>query len=124
MTDAVSQWILQLHVISDVQLVELHQAVERELQQRQSFRCFRRFRRKCMRVEPHRLDASSSDDSPGEFAQHIRYGLHQLMPVLERVVHRNRYRLITQAFQFWQHVRNRSAFRTNLRQSAQVITLE
>ena len=77
-----------------------------------------------MRVEPHCLDASSSDDSPGEFAQHIHDGLRKLMPVLERVMHRSRYRVMTQAFQLWQQARRRSAFHTKLCRFAQVITLE
>ena len=73
----VDSWIAQLPNLTDKEFLSVHQAVVKENEIREDNKIFSTFRRKSLPADLR--DDLSSEDSPGEFREHVQHSLERMV---------------------------------------------
>ena len=86
MSEPVEQWIKRIPELSDADIRNLQQALDKEKSQRRDKYVLRLFRKKCIHAGRNPEDDEISDfseESPGEFSNAIHYGVAKLVKTLQ-----------------------------------------
>ena len=123
MSFSLEQWIKRIPALSDGDITNLQQALDKEKCQRRDRRIFQLFRKKCIPAGQECDEDEISDfseESPGEFAGSISQGIHKLMHTLQGCQES----LIRNAFQTWKSAKRSRTFAVSLKRPTSCITID
>ena len=123
MSSSLEQWKKRIPELSDDDIKSLQQTLDKEKCQRRNRRIFQLFRKKCTHAGQERDDDEISDfseESPGEFAGAISYGITKLMKTFEC----GQDKRIRSAFQAWKANTGNVKFAVSLKRLISHIDIE
>ena len=123
MSEPVERWIKRIPELSDADIRNLQQALDKEKCQRRDRYVLRLFRKKCIHAGRNPEDDEISDfseDSPGEFFDAIHHGIVKFVKTLQDAQTKR----ICSTFQTWKACTRSRKFAVSLKRPVSHIDIE
>ena len=118
----IDTWIEQLPAFTNKDFQTVCQAVKKEAECREDYKVFSNFRRKTLPADIR--DDLSSEDSPGEFGEHVRLVVENMVQAFEMQTTRLRIEQLQEALQKLTKKSKRPAFKRSLQFSSEAISID